>query len=217
MRKSILLFTIATILSLPAYAGEFSINYKNLNTLASLICQEIKPEATNNTVLVNKFTTNKTKYGADKSEAQFELTGICNSRVSKKTSEILSFGEEIQFTIDLKKPSLVLGTIGINELKIVFKENVLKSIIINKIFENKKLNFKIPQTRWATSDSLFSFNKNEQIKIEKRGRVLASEKESNLYLNTGEVLYNIWNYQAFGCHTTHNISQSQCEAFTNNI
>ena len=217
MKKTILLFTISTLLSLPLYAGEFSFNYKNLNTLATLICKQIKPEVTNNTVLVNKFITNKTKYGTDSSEAQYELSGICNSRVSKKTAEILSFGEEIQFTVDLKKPSLVIGTIGVNELKIIFKNNLLKRITINKIFENKKLHFKLPKTRWATSDSLFSFNKDELIKIEKKGRVLASEKESNLYLDTGEVLYNIWNYQAFGCHTTHNISQSQCEAFTNNI
>jgi hypothetical protein len=209
--------TLTSLLSLPAQAGQFNFNYKNLNTLAMLICKEMKPEPTSNTVLVNKFTTNKTKYGSSKNDIQYEMSGICNSKISKKSSEVLSFGDEIQFSVDLDKANLILGTVGVNKLIIKIKGSTVKSITIDKIFENKKVKIGIPKTRWAKSDSLFSFNKNERIKMETKGRILASEKESNLYSDSGEVLYNIWNYESFGCHTTKGISQDQCEQFTQNL
>lgn len=217
MKKSILLIALFSVFNVSAGETSFNFNYKNINSLAMLICNELKPSTTSNSVIVNKFTTYKTKYGATNKELLFELSGVCNSRVSKKTAETLSYGEELQLNIDLKSPHIIEGSVGLSKIKVKLTKTKIASIVINNLIENTKTKIKLPSVRWASNDSLISINENDSILMKNKGRLIASEKEANLYLNTGEVLYSIWNYQAYGCHTTNGISEKKCESYSSDI
>ena len=86
-------------------AGEV-LNYKNLNTVASLICQEVQNEmntsantkSSDQLKMVSKFKLDKSITG--ESQFEIELSGTCNAALylNQNKIELSSLGQEINLS-----------------------------------------------------------------------------------------------------------------------
>lgn len=217
MRKTWTIIIFLLVGSSTTWAKGFNFNYKNLNVLSALICEQVRQEVDNSTILFSKFSIDKTKLSSNSNDVKFEVTGTCNARYSKTSKDTTSYGQELQLEFNLKDLNKVSGTIGINPIEIVFSNRKISKFIIKKIYENKVEIINLKSVRWAKSNSLFILDKKDLIKVKLNGRIVASEKDSNLILNNGDIVYNFWSYDSFMCHSHSKISQERCETISSQI
>jgi len=214
-RKHLTLILIFASSSL--MASEFKFNYKNLNSLGALICSQVQDKLQPNQVQVSKFTIDKTSLGPAKNHAQYELTGSCNAILSKKTQEVLSYGEELQIEFNLKRLGHVSGTVGINKIDLYFDGKKLKKMTIEKISTAKLKSLNLNKIKWAKNNSLFDLNKKNKIQLRLKGRIVASEAQSNLNFKNHGTYYSIWSFGSFGCNGQAKIIPNQCETLSDKI
>ncbi|MBT4792687.1 MAG: hypothetical protein HON90_14025 [Halobacteriovoraceae bacterium] len=210
--STILLFLA---ISLTAAANEFKFNYKNLNTLTAVICHKAKNTLSQQkgAQVVSSFSINKVKHSDQKDDATFEISGTCNAVIAKNRS-VLSYGQEIQLTINLNKLNQSKGMLGISPITLQFFKGIPTQVIIEDLLLSQQLSLTLNSSRWAKSNSLFSLNPENYIQIKSSSRIIASEVESNLEFLNNSTFYNIWSYESFGCSGKEKISSSQCEKLT---
>lgn len=211
------IFLTCFLFSSGLYANEFKFNYKNLNSLASTICENMRPKLTKRSIFVSSFNVDRETYGPAKGQTKFHITGTCNAQFSQKTKKMLHSGEEFSLDIDLKNLSQVSGKIGINELKLNFKGKRLKTVYIDELITGTSTSINLEGSQWASSNILFLTNKSKAIRLKVNRRIIASEMGSQLSFKKNAKLYNHWSYQAFSCAGKKSISLEKCETLSHSL
>lgn len=214
MRNLYIIFSLLTF-----QASAHVLNYKNVNTIASLICQHVKTSATNQVIeglknsgdFVSKFKQDKSVFS--KNEFKIELTGTCNAQVKIENSatNIVSYGQEIHIQFDSKK-GLAQGTVGLDEIKVEFNPHDIKGITVTDTLINKKRSIKISSAQWSPNNMIFT---QKPIQLKLKNGLKIREVNSTLALGKVHKVYNLWNYESFSCGF--DVSQDQCSKLTQNI
>lgn len=178
-------------------------NYKNLNAIASLVCHFNKSSNDENVIYVNKFNIDKNQIDSNQSIEEIDLSGTCNAEF--KNNEIVHFGNDLQ--LEIKNSSHISGKIGLNDIKIQMKNNRPYRLILTDSLLGQKRTLNLSEIQWAKNDSLIQFNSKNVLKIDLKGRVIASE-ETSLLKYQDITFYNIWSYNGFGC--TSKVSEEKC-------
>ena len=201
----LLIFTVTVLtFSKSTWAAQeptIAFNYKNLNTIGSMICEvtALSSRLKKDIALVHNIKINKQKLGQGKLDAIFEISGTCNSKFSISSKKLVSLGDEIDMTVDLKSLNNTTGTVGINEIRLKFKNRKLQAITnIDPLgLSNGNKRTQVIAKKWAQTNSAFSFEKKSGINI-KYGKSKVKEVASNLYVfnnNSRSKWSNIWHYQ----------------------
>ena len=215
MNKTTSLYTIilTALLSLSAYSNEFKFNNKNLNALMALVCQSSLQHLNNDSIYAHKLSVDKTKLGAKTDEATFELSGTCNVEYDTKTKEILAYGDEFSIEINMMDTSQATGKIGIKDIALQFKNKELIGLAIKDPLMLTQKAYRLTNSKWAQSDSIFSFNSKKTFLL-KIGRKTAALEENTDLTFKGKLhtkFFNTWSYEAFGCSSkTAYISNKVC-------
>lgn len=211
------LFT--ALVSLPAIASSSPIkfNYKNLNTIGSMVCEVTGPKSTKGIALVHNLSINKKKYGAGKFDESYEISGTCNSKFSLKSKKLISLGDEINLDINLASLKDSHGTVGINEVKLIFKHGKLTEILnIDPLgLSLSSRRNKLKMQKWAKTNAAFSLDKKTDIRVI-LGTSKIKEVSSNLYLfnkNYKSKWSKIWHYQTKGCSVPRSVKIINCSLF----
>ena len=181
------------------------LNYKNINTLAGVLCQEIQKSS--NQASITKFNIAKTELGS----GQFELTltGVCHSSIKNK--QLDSLGEELNLAFYSDK-DYATGTLGLHKIKIKFKNQVPLHMEIQDALLGQTKRLDLNKTRWSKNNMIVT---QRPIFVSLNHRAYAKEKMASLEFRTKFRLYNIWNYEAFGCSAS--VPKSLCEKLSEKL
>ena len=203
-----------------AQAKSFKYNYKNINTLAGLIChlnhQLSDIELKANQAIINKFSITKNNISEQKSNVQIELSGSCLNKINSLTNEVISYGNNFSLEFQAKKNNKIVGTIGLFTVSITVKNFRPYSLSMTDPFSKITKNFNLKDIHWSKSNSIISFTPGDQIQIKNKGRVIATESGSNLKLYNTQY-YNLWNFNSVGCKGTQIISEDTCQDLSEKI
>ena len=131
-----LLSTISLLLILTtSYAKADVLNYKNINSLAGIICQQVLEEKDSS--FISKFSIDKTQL--DKNEFKVQLTGTCNAEV--KNGQITKVGEEIELSFYSSKET-AKGRLGIKEIRIDLNSLGFSQVLIKDPLFNEAVKIK---------------------------------------------------------------------------
>jgi hypothetical protein len=183
-------------------ASEFKFNYKNLNTLASVICAKGQPlKVGTNEVLANSIQVEQVKTGINPNDKTYEITGTCNAIYNSKTEDFSSFGEELDIALDLNSLNSVQGTIGINTINLKMRKRTINSVVITDSLLGDKTALKFKSMNWAPNNSLISFSKESKINLKVNRKIAATEVNSILKIkaNTNLNTFKIWSTNSFAC------------------
>ena len=179
------------------------LNYKNINAVAGVICQQTLKENSNS--YISKFSIDKNQLGEDKFEVQ--LIGTCNAKV--ENNKITKFGEEIELTFHSDKTKAI-GRLGIKKIEIRFTSQGISKVQIRDPLFNEVTEIKFTGSNWSTNNMIVTL---KPMKLQFNGDH-ASEETANLKLKASTV-YNLWNYEAYSCHN--NLKQTDCSALTSKL
>lgn len=183
-----------------------SLNYKNLNTLAGLICHEFQTEKGG--VYISKISVDRNEL--KKGHFEYNLSGTCNAKVSK--NKITSLGEELQITFTEGK-KLATGKLGMKDVKVYLQNSKPYRLEVWDTLFAQKTALNIKGSRWSKDNMIFTTT---PILIRQGKRKIASENASKLLFKDNHFqLFNIWNYESFGCSKS--LSQTKCEALVKGI
>lgn len=204
--------------STQALGSDFILNYKNINTLAALICYETAPPLKDESeVLLSTFSADHTRWGPSAKQFRVELSGICNTTVSQGSSEVQIIGQELLLKIDAENIQSSLGSLGISTLEFKFQEDFIQSIIIKKLDGTHRKTITLSDTKWAKTDSVFNLDNSKKIIVKKKEKAIAKEGSSLLEFKNGYVFHNIWSFESFGCLSKNSMTLKRCEILTNDI
>ena len=211
----LVILSIFLFLHAPESFGKgFQFNYKNLNTLASIICAQSQMKLPAPHVQVSKFAINRQFLNPQKSEFNIVLNGTCNATIDPAKKEVLHFGQEFSLRVEKHKKLELSGEMGLEHFKINFKNGLPYLLTINGLFHPGPITIKLAQTNWSKRDSLINFNQKENISVKVDGRIMASELNSHLNLRNGPRYFNIWRFDTFGCKSSKALSQQNCETLS---
>ena len=74
-----LTLSLLYLFSFSVFGNEFTFNYKNINTLSSLICNQLKMAHGADEILVSRFNVDKTKLTPKGHSQIIEVNGTCNA------------------------------------------------------------------------------------------------------------------------------------------
>lgn len=214
MEKVLLVIFILVGISQTSFAGTFKFNNKNINSLVSLICHDMRIDLNNSDIHVSKVLIDRNQYGKSNKDTRIDISGVCNTQVDSRTKKVTRLGDEISISIDLADLHNVQGNVGIDTVRLNFskRNNQLDSYELIRLVNNSKHTISLRNSNWATSDSMFSLEKNSKIKITPSRSISAVENKGLLKLGSNNSFYHIWSYQAYGCSSSKNkISHTQCE------
>lgn len=197
LRKLLTLFTIS--FGLQAYG--FVPNYKNLNTLAAIICAQ--SQFNNSEKTIHKFKIDKSTISPGVS--QLELSGTCNAKYNK--NKITDIGEELQLTITSK--GSIHGNLGVNKIKVQFKSQLPLKLIIQNGLLGTTDKIALSSVKWSQNNMIFNFDQSKNISFSLSPTLKAKESQSNLVFKD-KVFYKIWNFESYGCNDA-KLTQSECE------
>jgi hypothetical protein len=202
MNKKYSLIFLALTFSLSSMASDFKFNYKNLNTLASLICAKNQPiKIQDNEVLTNSIQVEQINTGINPSDKTYEITGTCNAIYNTNSNSFNSFGEELDIAIDLSSLNNISGTIGLNSIKIKLTHNKINSIVFTDSLLGDKKVLLLKSMNWAPNNSLISLNKKNRISLKSNRKIAAVERNSILEIKAPTSLntFKIWSTDSFAC------------------
>lgn len=199
-----LLSTISFLLILTtSYAKADMLNYKNINSLAGIICQQVLKDKDSS--FISKFSIDKTQL--DKNEFKVQLIGTCNAEV--KNGQITKFGEEIELSFYSNKET-AKGRLGIKEIRIDLNSQGFSHVLIKDPLFNEAVKIKFTSSKWSSNNMIVTF---EPIKLQFNGNK-ALEDTANLKLKDSTV-YNLWNFEAYSCNN--NLEQKDCSRLTSKL
>ena len=203
---------LLTLMLNQAYAGEFSFNNKNLNTLGALVCDLSSTNAQTNTIIAHKMDLEIKRTGPNKNDVSYIIEVSCNIQIDKKTKKTISYGDPLSISFS-ELNSEIKGQLGINELILNFKNKTLRKITIKDPLMLSQKSFEVNKSEWAHSDQIFNFNKAPGIKLNLNRNIAAVESDSTLSFNHGNKskFFNLWSYQSYGCsNKNHTIDSELC-------
>ncbi len=206
---------ILCLVSTSVLAKDFKYNYKNINTIASIICEALPTTAQANETVVSRFNVNRTKLNEQGKELQVEVNGTCNAVINHKSKEIISFGQELNLQFTINKKISLTGQVGLDQVQARFKGKRPLAIKISNPYTNELQSIDIARTRWSNKNTLINFAKKDNIQIRSKGRIIASEIDSTLKTASGSYYYNIWRFSTSGCRTHAKISSEDCDQLAN--
>lgn len=191
-------------------ASSFKLNYKNLNSLGSLICNldeahtaQQRPSSS----FVHKIEINKTSLS---SHAKIiEVSGTCHSQFSLKDKSLISSGNQFDLKFQSHQNKTIHTKLGLSQLSITFNQGAPTIIQIKNSFSHKSKTMLLHNAVWANSNSIFSLAKKKMVEIKSGHQIIASEKNANLIFGDMK-FYNIWNYHSFACKAQKKLEESQC-------
>ncbi len=200
-------------LVLASEQSSFKLNYKNLNTITSLVCKSIEINRSHNKIHLNNFKLDKTSFDSNSININYEISGNCNTEYSLSTGKLLALGDEINITAKKSKNILSYsGTIGLLKIDVLFNSNSEPhKLVVTNTFLNERSTHNLNKTVWAESDSTFSFNKERTIAVRKNGKKIAIERDLALIYSNHDKHYNIWSFSSFGCSSKTTIKKEDCE------
>ncbi len=213
MEKVLLVIFILVGISQTSFASTFKFNNKNINSLVSLICHDMKVDLNNNDIHVSKVLIDRNQYGKSNKDTRIDISGVCNTQVDSRTRKVTRIGDEISISIDLADLRNIQGNVGIDMVRLNFskRNNQLDSYELIRLVNNSKHTISLRNSNWASSDSMFNLGNESKIKITPSRSISAIENHGALNLDTNTLFYNIWSYQAYGCSSSLKLSQSRCE------
>lgn len=207
---SIVLFTYASI----SFASTFKLNYKNINTLANLICSvSSESKLKHNQESLNTINIKQITSGPKKSDRSFEVSGSCNIIYNLDKKRITNFGEEIDFTLSINNKEHVTGSIGIKQIHL---KNSMKDIHIKDTLFGESFRVNLSDPNWAHNNSIFSFNNKNKILI--KGRSIAATEMNNKVEIKSKIKrifsYKIWSSNSYSCS---NLNSAECSKILNKM
>lgn len=183
-------------------------HYKNINAIASYLCSlDLKEQATDHTVsYLSQFSIDKTRLSMNSNQELIELSGTCNMAI--RNAEVTHYGNNIEFSYDPKKPNVILGKLGLMDIKISFIKNTPHKLkLIDSLLGKEKI-INLSGLRFATNNSIVTLKDNQRVAIKDHAnRVMASESLSKLQYKA-YTFYNIWSYNSYGC--SRDLTEEQC-------
>ncbi len=208
--KLVLISLFTILFANTAMAGKFRYNYKNLNSLGAIIC--LMNTENSPTLKTHKVSSIKKKISNKKNDFEYELTGTCGTEIAKDKS-VITIGEEFSIKLKSSKSSYIaFGNIGIKKIQITFREMNPIKITIQDPLLLTKMTRSMAQTKWATSNQIFSFNGDKlELKI---GRKLAALEDGGKlsFKKSPTTFFNLWAESTFGCtQAGSSLSEQECE------
>ena len=184
--------TIITLL-ISVSARAHILNYKNINTVAALVCKSIQTDTAKGEV-VSKFKQDKTQINSKAFE--IELTGTCNAVVKSTQGkvELESLGNELSLKFSTQN-SIAQGRVGFYEIKVEFSESQISSIEITDTLLGGKKKLNLDKAQWSPNNMIFT---TQPIKLIS-GKDSIEERNSELYVGKDSKLFNLWNFESFSC------------------
>ncbi len=194
-----------------ALAGKFESNYKNLNALAFIVCENytqkiLKPQST----VYHKFEVAVIETGKSSSK-NYEITGRCAQQLSNDSQ--LDGGEDLRILLSHNKN--ITGEIGLYNLFISSSNNNIESIVFTSKFDsNDKLVTKLGINQsWSST----SFLNSSKLKISAENSLFQETNDSISFsykAMTKSKLFNHWSYQSVACSLRNNNLGSNCSSKT---
>lgn len=199
-------------------AGEV-LNYKNLNTVASLICQEVQNEmntsantkSSDQLKMVSKFKLDKSITG--ESQFEIELSGTCNAALylNQNKIELSSLGQEINLSFHSNE-NKSKGSVGFFEVEVTHnKQNIERIELTNTLLNSTRI-IDIESAQWSPNNMIFT---TKPIKLKLRNGLEINEQNSTLEIGSNVKVHNLWNFESFSCGS--DLKREVCSKLTSQI
>ncbi|MAZ47160.1 MAG: hypothetical protein CME65_01270 [Halobacteriovoraceae bacterium] len=178
------------------------LNYKNLNAVASLICQEVQnamsapgAESSDQLKIVSKFKQDKSITG--ESQFEIELSGTCNAALylNQDKIELSSLGQEINLSFHSNK-NKSKGSVGFYKVEVTYnKKNIERIELTNTLLGSTRI-IEIESAQWSPNNMIFT---TKPIKLKLKNGLEISEQNSILQVGSNLKVHNLWNFESFSC------------------